>query len=63
MGYQLYIDLKKVYDSAEQKPTNITIVFSITIKRVKLNKICLEETYPKVRTVEHFCDSLVFRMA
>jgi hypothetical protein len=48
--HQLFIDFKKAYDSARREvPYNILIEFGIPMKLVRLIKICLNETYNKVR--------------
>jgi hypothetical protein len=60
--YRLFIDLNTVCVSGHHQHVNVAIQFSKIIKRVKVNTICLAETYRKVRTVEHLSDSLVFRM-
>jgi hypothetical protein len=47
--HQLFIDLKKAYDSVEREvPYNIMLEFGIPKKVVSLIKMCLNETYSKV---------------
>jgi hypothetical protein len=48
--HQLFIDLKKVYDSVRKEVLyNILIEFGVTMKITGLIKMCLNETYSKVR--------------
>jgi hypothetical protein len=48
--YQLFIDLKKAYDSIKREVLyNILLEFGIPKKLVRIIKICLNETYSKVR--------------
>jgi sorting nexin-29 len=48
--YQLFIDFKKAYDSVRRKVLySIFIEFGVPVKLVSLIKICLNETYSKVR--------------
>jgi hypothetical protein len=45
------IDIKKAYDSVRREALyNILIEFGIPRKLVGLNKMCLNETYSRVRT-------------
>jgi len=47
---QLFIDCKKAYDSVRREVLyNILIEFGIPIKLVRLMKMCLNETYSRVR--------------
>jgi hypothetical protein len=47
---QLFIDFKKAYDSVNREVLyNILLEFGITKKLVRLIKMCLNETYSKVR--------------
>jgi hypothetical protein len=48
--HQLFVDLKKAYDSVKGKVLyNILLEFGISKKLVRLIKMCLNETYSKVR--------------
>src|SRR5215468_436003 len=48
--HQLFIDFKKAYDSVRREALyNILIEFGIPKKLVKLIKMCLTETYSRVR--------------
>jgi hypothetical protein len=48
--HQLFIDLKKAYDSVKREILyNILLEFGIPKKLVRLSKLCLYETYSKVR--------------
>jgi hypothetical protein len=48
--HQLFIDYKKAYDSFRKEVlNNIIIEFSISVKLLKLIKMCLKETYGRVR--------------
>jgi hypothetical protein len=56
--HHLFIDFKKAYDSVRQEVLyNILIEFGIPMKLVRLIKICLNETYSKVRIGKHLSDS------
>jgi hypothetical protein len=51
--HQLFIDFKKAYDSVKREVLyNILLEFDIPKKLVGLIKMCLNETYNKVRTGE-----------
>jgi hypothetical protein len=48
--HQLFIDFKKAYDSIKREVLyNILLEFGLPKKQVRLIKICLNETYSKVR--------------
>ena len=48
--HQLFIDFKKAYDSVRREILyNILIEFGISMKLVRLIKMCLNETYSRVR--------------
>jgi hypothetical protein len=50
MVHQLVIDFKKAYDSVKREVLyNILLEFCIPKKLVRLIKMCLYETYSKVR--------------
>jgi hypothetical protein len=50
MVHQLFIDFEKAYDSVKRPVLyNILLEFGITKKLVRLIKMCLNETYSKVR--------------
>jgi hypothetical protein len=52
--HQLFIDFKKAYDSLMRKLLyNILIEFGLTMKLVRLIKMCSNETYSKVRIFKH----------
>jgi len=54
---QLFIDFKKVYDSVRMEVLyNILIGFGIPLKLVRLVKMCLTETYSRVRIGKNLCD-------
>ncbi|KAJ4433885.1 hypothetical protein ANN_16198 [Periplaneta americana] len=49
-AHQLFIDFKKAYDSVKREVLNdILIEFGIPKKLVRLIKMCLSETYSRVR--------------
>jgi hypothetical protein len=52
--HQLFIDFKKAYDSVRREVLyNILIEFGVPMKLVRLIKMCLNETYRKVRVGKH----------
>ena len=54
---QLFVDYKKAYDSVRREVLyNILIKFGIPLTLVKLLKICLCETYSRVRVGKYLCD-------
>jgi hypothetical protein len=56
--HQLFIDFKKAYDSVRREVLyNILIEFGITLKLVRLIKVCLNETYSRVRVGKHLSDT------
>jgi hypothetical protein len=56
--HQLFIDFKKAYDSVKRKILyNILIEFGVPMKLVRLIKMCLNETYSKVRIGKRLSDS------
>ena len=59
---QLFIDFKKANDSVTREVLcNILIGFSITMKLVRLIKMCLNETYCRVQVGKHFSDMFPIR--
>jgi hypothetical protein len=55
--HQQFIDFKKVYDSVRRNVLyNILIEFEVPMKQVKLIKMCLNETYGKVRIGKDLSD-------
>jgi hypothetical protein len=55
--HQLSVDSKKAYDSIKREVLyNILLEFGITMKLVRIIKICLNETYSKVRVSKLFSD-------
>jgi hypothetical protein len=55
---QLFIDFTKAYDSVRREVlNNILIEFGIPMKLVRLIKICLSETYCRVRLGKHLSDT------
>jgi hypothetical protein len=58
--HQLFIDFKKAYDSVRRKVMyNILIDFGIPMKLTGLIKMCLNETYSKVRIGKHLSDNFL----
>jgi hypothetical protein len=56
--HQLFIDFKKAYDSVRREVLyNNLIEFGVPMKLVRLIKMCLNETYSKVRIGKHLSDS------
>ena len=55
--HQLFIDFKKAYDSVRREVLyNILIENGITMKLVRLIKLCLNETYRTVKVGKHLSD-------
>jgi hypothetical protein len=55
--HQLFIDFKKAYDSVKGEVLyNVLLKFGIPKKLVRLIKICLNETYSKVRVGKFLSD-------
>jgi hypothetical protein len=55
--HQLFIDFKKAYDSVRREALyNILIEFEIPRKLVRLIKMCLNETYSRVRIGKNLSD-------
>jgi hypothetical protein len=56
--HQLFIDFNKVYDSVRREVLyDILIEFGILMKQVRLIKMCLNETYSRVRVGKHLSDT------
>jgi hypothetical protein len=52
--HQLFLDLKKAYDSVRRDVLyNIVIEFGVSMKLVRLIKMCLNETYTNVSISKH----------
>jgi hypothetical protein len=52
--HKLFIDFKKAYDSVRREVLcNILTEFGVPMKLVRLIKMCLNETYSKVRIGKH----------
>jgi hypothetical protein len=55
--HQLFVDFKKAYNSVRREVLyNILIGFGIPLKLVRLIKLCLNETYSRVRVGKHLSD-------
>ena len=55
--YQLFIDFKKAYDSVRMEELyNNLIEFGIHMKPARLTKMCLNETYSRVRVGKRLSD-------
>jgi hypothetical protein len=62
--HQLFIDFKKAYDTVKTEILyNILLEFGIPQKLVRLIKMCLNETYNKVRVGKICLIHFLFRMA
>jgi hypothetical protein len=60
--HQLFIDFKKSYDSVRREVLyNIFIEFGSPMKLVKLIKMCLNETYSRVRVGKHLSHMFLIR--
>jgi hypothetical protein len=56
--HQLFVDFKKAYDSVRREVLyNILIESGVPMKLVRLIKICLNETYIKVRIGRYLFDT------
>ena len=60
--YQLFIDFKKAYDSVRKEVLcNILIELVTPVKLVRLIKMCLTETYTRVRVCKNLSDMFPIR--
>jgi len=60
--HQLFIDFKKAYDSVRREVLcNILIEFGVPKKLVRLIKMCLTETYSRVRVGKNLSDMFSIR--
>ena len=60
--HQLFIDFKKAYDSVRREVLyNILFEFGIPVKLVRLIKMCLTETYNRVRVGKNLSDVFPIR--
>jgi hypothetical protein len=59
---QLFIDFKKAYDSINRVFYNILLEFGIPKKLGRLIKMCLNETYSKVRASNVLSDKFPIRI-
>ena len=60
--HQLIIDFKKSYDSVRREVLyNIFVEFGSPMKLVRLIKMCLTETYSRVRVGKHLSDMFPIR--
>ena len=60
--HHLFIDFKKGYDSARREVLyNILMEFSRIMKLIKLIKMCLNETYSRVRVGKNLSDMFPIR--
>jgi hypothetical protein len=60
--HQLFIDFKKACDSVKREVLyNILLEFGVPKKLVKLIKMCLNETYSKVRVGKYLSDTFPFQ--
>ena len=63
MSDQLFIDFMKAYDSVGREVLyNIRMEFGITKKLIKLIKMCLTETYSRVKVGKNLSDMFPIRM-
>ena len=60
--HQLFIDFKKAYDSVRKEVLyNILIEFGISMKLTRLGKMCLTETYSRVRVGKNLSNMFPIR--
>jgi hypothetical protein len=56
--HQLFIDIKKAYDSNKREVIyNILFEFGIINKLVRLKKMCVKGTYKNARIGKHFSEA------
>jgi len=61
--HQLFIDFRKAYDSVRREVLyNILIEFGIPMKLVRPTKVCLTETYSRVRVGKNLSDMFLLGM-
>jgi hypothetical protein len=54
---QLFVDFKKAYDSVRREVLyNILIEFDTLLKLVRIIKMCLNETYSRIRVGKYLSD-------
>jgi hypothetical protein len=59
---QIFVDFKKAYDSVRKEVLyNMPIEFGIPMKLVRLIKMCLNETYSRIRVGKHLSDVFPIR--
>jgi hypothetical protein len=59
---QLFVDFKTAYDSMSKEVLcNILIEFGIYMKLARLNKMCLNEMYSRVRIGKHLSESFLIQ--
>ena len=55
--HHLFVDFKKAYDSVRREVLyKILIGYGIPMKRISLIKMCLNETYSRVKVGKHLFD-------
>jgi hypothetical protein len=60
--HQLFIDFKKPYDSVRREVLcNMLVQFGIPVKLLRLIKMCLNETYSRVRVGKKLSDMFLIR--
>jgi hypothetical protein len=60
--HQLFVDFKKAHDSVRREVLyNILIEFGISLKLVMLIKMCLNETYSRVRVGKYLSDRFLVK--
>ena len=60
--HHLFIDFKKAYDSIRREVLyNFLIEFGIPMKKVRVIKMCLTETYSRVRVGKNLSDTFPIR--